>query len=470
MKPIIFKALTFFLSLLFTFVLCEFSVRELPNISANKDKVAFYVLGGSTAFGEPYNDKPSFIRLITEKINNSFETKDIEVIMIAQGGKNILSNYFDFLGHKILNPHKENYTFIYTGINEGANTGPKKHNILIEKIFLSSYVGTFLYDFLIQRKVIDFHDSPFLFNQRINQLFKIASNNSTKVFASTIAGNYHDFAPPINSTLSPNELKKHLICEGHKNNKERVACLKNEKFDTAYIDYENSLNNYFEERDPHFLNKLVQSWNFYESKRPAQLKNQYIQNNIKLFENIQKIDFYRSLVKKGRGYIGSNFFTDAHHPNLETYLLLANLFLEKLSPSTSLISMAEVKQKFHHDTFDKEAIFSRIQWLFFQSQIETYPFLRARDILRKLSEYRNLFQDFEIVAMQTLIQACSPYLKIKKKGRKLDARALKYLHQHFLFNKKIKLNFKNYIQVNIDNNNYDSDLKIQINQIIQLID
>ncbi len=468
-KPYIFKVLTFVFLITISLSSFELLIQRIPSTWADKEKIAFYVLGGSTSFGEPYNDNPSFIRLVTRKLNNKYNSKEIDVIMLAKGGKNILENYMTYLRQIILKPYKKSYTFIYTGINDIGKTNPDKYDVALESFFLRTYIGSFIYEFLINRGVLSFHDSSLLFDQRVNDLFSMASKYSEKVFVSTLAGNYHSFSPPIQKHLSDNEFIAHLVCEKEDNNIKRVRCLKTNKLNTRYLFYEEILNEYQASKNPAILEKVQSSWNRYESLRPALIKNAIINKNSKSSSNIYFIDFHKSLFTKGNGFVGDNFFVDPHHPNLEGHILLANLFLQKLSPSSPSISLKDVTTWYKNTLEEKEVVFSRIQWMFFQSQIEPYPFLRARDMLTILNKHKSLFNDFERYSISALISICSPYIINENKAYILNDLQLKYLKDYFLSNQVIKSNLKKYIIFSSKNNAYPDDIKGLKNQLLNIL-
>jgi hypothetical protein len=109
----------------FLAALClEISVRCLPVFwktyyflkHDNDDNVYIYVIGESSAAGEPYSFKLSFPEIVKYMFQGRINNKKIEVIKLALAGSYLEKQYWELLSELSRRPHVNNVLFIYSGI------------------------------------------------------------------------------------------------------------------------------------------------------------------------------------------------------------------------------------------------------------------------------------------------------------------------------------------------------------------
>ena len=421
MKKISFIFITLLLTFISTIIFLEISIKIYKQYFANDQKVVFYVLGGSTSYGEPFYDNPSFIRLINKKLDGRFNNKPIDIVMLASPGKNLISNYLSLAKELITNPYEEAYIFVYMGINENhINEYGAAYN-LFENFILNFQIGPIILDYFLPQTFNQLPNSEDLFRKRYEKFLNFASNNSKKVFLSSLAGNYHEYQPSFSDYKYKN-IANLFQCESIENYKDRLECFIKLKVKPEFVSYLIKQLLFKRSGDIVHLRQMKKHWNKFESHVPSESKNSFIKALAKKHHNVFYIPFHEEVKKASNGHIGFNFFVDAHHPNLNTMLIMSNLFLSSLVSDKSLISMNDVENWFYPSHREKSVGYNRLQWFFWESLFDYVSFSKARMYFNHLKKVEYLFESNEKQFFYCLLYLIGPNFKEGKckEGHILD--------------------------------------------------
>lgn len=381
-KTVIFHVAFFTICCLIVFLAVEIGLRAAGNIwgciynasRSDHGTFYFYVVGGSTSYGEPFGHvehKISFPRIMSYMLNGKVHSKKIEIVNLAQAGATIEYEYWLLFKELFVRPPGEGVLLIYSGINERVHDlddGPffKCWKIMGKSILLSKtllLLDGFSSGFV--SRLPGFGDSLPKYEYRLGKMITLAKKHGMKVLVSTLVGNISDYPP------SEREFESFKNA-GLFNSGKKYESTGN--FKKAMDIYEGILeqSSYIPPHLYYHLASCYRNLGFYErareyyleaidngaANRPIRAQNDVIRKSARKY-NIGLVDSAERFENNSpNGLVGYNLFMDPHHPNLKGYILLAKGFisgLEKIMSIKVLVSnpsQEDVIKYFHFDTED----------------------------------------------------------------------------------------------------------------------
>ena len=401
---------------------CEglfYFIRYIRLQSQSQDTMIFYVIGGSTSFGEPYDNNPSFSTLIKEALNDEFQGKKVEIKMVASPGKTLASNLYDFKKLLFLNPKKNALLLAYTGINDHVSRVYEPKLSLRNTLDLT-LTGTILNNLF--DKIFDGdnpHNSLFLYEKRLQNLVYWSNFAGYPVFLLELVGNLHDYGPdkPYFEP-SHSQFKKIIDCENKNNSKKKILCfksiIKTENLSSVASSHLSFLISWEEYKVNPSRKKLIAlesfSWHDF-SRRPTPEKNAIIKKVASENKNATFVPLRSEFEKEGEGILGYNLFYDAHHPRLRGIRIIVKQVLTALGEINKAIpSLEKIKKDYKIDQRKKEIILSRIIWFLYMN----HGF--HTDRLRQMKNYLDLYGEYQprlATLMKYFIYPMYPVDKLK---------------------------------------------------------
>ena len=375
MKIKITQEIVFYSSmLLISFILCEIlfhSYRYVKTfMSSDEKEVTFYVLGGSTSYGEPYSNNPSFTLLISDYLGGRYNNRNINIEMIAGPGKTLSSNLYDFKKSIILNPKKHAIVLAYTGINESISRSYNIENDLdFEYVLKKTIVGTIVFRMLdILGISWGGGNSLLKYRKRLQDIAYWSKYAGYQVYLSELVGNFHDYPPESHPEISPTALKNIVDCERVESSFDRLACRKAiaNRIDFTPYAFMIARNEYKSNPNIDTFNKLDQFYKHDYSNRPIPEKNVIIRQIASNHDNVTLISTLNAFRKVSDGYMGYNLFEDAHHPNIMGMRIIANQFLRSITfnDDMEVHLLSHIEKKYNLRERFEEIIWSKIIWYF----------------------------------------------------------------------------------------------------------
>ena len=365
---------------------------NLHFFQGGEDTVTFYVIGGSTSYGVPFDDSPSFVRLIEDKLQGKYQGLKIKTEMIAFGGKTLISNVFDFVKCLFLRPSKNAVVLACVGINEDVLGEYKyKKKLHLENILNKSVVGLIIYNFFYELFKIDPNkdgrNSNFLYESRLQTLVDFARGMGHPVYLSELTSNFHGHASVPHFNIPPLLFKKLVGCYLNKKGQGRIDCFENfsgNLKDSYYIKHVIM-------REKYFLNPLEKSI----QKELLLTTDQAISKNISLRKiakhnkSVTFVPLIEEFRKKGGGFFGFNLFFDICHPRLDGMTVIANQFLRALTGNKKMgvwpLKKIREKYQLYSKKYAHDTILRSVLANFFLMMISKSP----------LGFYYNFESDFK---------------------------------------------------------------------------
>ncbi|MDD2524028.1 MAG: hypothetical protein PHT81_04195 [Endomicrobiaceae bacterium] len=343
MKKIIYFLIAFLLIIMSSCILFEFFLQTIPlvyrNFPSSNDKVYVYVLGESSAWGHPYQGKISFSKIIRCSLNNHIGNKEIELIVLAGPGEQLIHQYFKYFIYKYTHPLKKGIVLMYMGTNDWEDEGTKNplKQIYIKFKFaglLNSYFKI-MYDFAYEYE----------------RIILLAKSFGDDIYMSTIVGNYAGLIPnSITSLLSDKELNDEINkVDNLIFNKEYESAFKKcnvllgKHEDKSQIWYRIGKiyegQNKVKEANEAYLNAVE----YDRDARPTRHQNKIIKDLSKKY-NIPLLDIFDSLFKLNE-IIGYNYFIDKIHPNIKFNIMIAKGFISLLMKKYNLSLKEDLSEK-----------------------------------------------------------------------------------------------------------------------------
>lgn len=419
--------ITIVLALSVSIVICELLFRTYRHIkllqtSANEG-VTFYVIGGSTAWGFPYDGRPGFALLVKDALRGKYKGHDITINMIAFSGKLLAPNVYDFKKDLFLNPPKNAIVLVYTGINEDISR-KYQEEFCLENIFNKSIVGSILYNFYTKVAHNDSNDnnSLFLYESRLQDLISWAKYANHHVYLSELVGNFHDYEPHhLGANISVNQFGQLMKCEATNSSEKKVSCLE------AFINQNGTgfeSFRFYIAREEYRLNPTSKNLKtldkFYQydySYRPIPEKNEVIRRVVN--KNVTLIPTLQAFKEVNKGFLGYNLFVDVYHPNIQGMMIIANQFLHVLTGNKNVktLPIEQIREKYRLGERGEDILRDTIRWFFF-SGLSVAPFSFTQ--IRRLNHLLNIYDDYDFVGATVIKYLTYPILPLDPKKKSLN--------------------------------------------------
>jgi len=317
-----------------------------------------YVVGESTAYGEPFAPKISFPMIVSLMLGGTVRGKPIRIINLSKPGSNTGEQYGRLFRELFLRPPREGVVLIYVGINEDW---PEVQSRCWDRLASRSIVLSRLAALLEApgRPVISLD-----YEQRLARLIALARSHGLPVVVSTLVGNVREFAPAVSwRLLLDRELARSLELARRE---ERAG-----RWRAAARIYEGMRRG--EDTDPGVLHRLAYcqfklgryglAGKLYReaidrggTKRPLTGQNEAIRR-LAAQRGVALSDAQALFSSAApHGLPGYELFMDAHHPNLRGYLLLARGFADQ---AARLLGAAVVRPDLSQAQLEAESAFSQ---------------------------------------------------------------------------------------------------------------
>ncbi len=355
MKKIINIALSLIFIIVLSIILVEGFITFLPIayklLPPKDDNIFVYVLGESSAYGQPFSGKIQFSKIMAYMADNKIDNKNIKLVVFAEPGSRIIHQYFKYFLYRFFNPFDKGIVLLYLGINDNVKNKEEY---------------SFLYSLVVKSKILNliylcFYDTHDLYND-YEKLLILIKRFGDDVFISTIIGNYFGFMPQDIDVLLENKVLYDKI-------KYIDNLILNKKYNEA-LKLCNEL-----DKNPQVLYRIAKIYEYqgkikeakylYISmlddigdKRPNKEKN-YIIRYLARKYNILFIDMFGYLYDND-DKIGYNFFVDKVHPNLKLHTIIAKRFIDIISTKHTISLKKEINsayELYNIFNFSKEDLF-----------------------------------------------------------------------------------------------------------------
>ena len=274
MKKLLIICISIFLGFLFLeifFQVYPFFYQNCLKYFYNSQEFKFYAVGSSTTFGEPYDNKISFPKIVSYIFDNKINNKKIKIYNLAEKGSTIQVQYERLFKEFYINPPtKDSLIFIYAGLNDTLNVLQKRDNYIKNAIGKSAVLLK-MYN-LIYSLIFDKTDSYLAYEFYMHKIVNlIQSFGLNDIYVSTLVSDYKNY-PLFNN-----------------------AILKNDKYSKTFIEAKKALDNNEPGKAEIMFNDL--------------LKN--VQGEKNIDQNIPAVICYTLGIlyeKYGLNYIANNFY------------------------------------------------------------------------------------------------------------------------------------------------------------------
>lgn len=353
------------------------------------------MVGGSTSLGVPFNKKVSIPRLVSFAFNDSINGHEIAIHNLSKAGMPISTAFWKT--RDLVLGIDSGTMLLYVGINDpylNENNNNSFWFKLMHKSWVVSKINYLLNPWNSSKQHYEFY---------YEEIIKMLQNKGWTIVNSTLVGNFSEFAPNVNDKNFYELDEFDFLIDKELNLSKPVFNSKNPfayyKKGAAYLKQNNtdSINKYFQ---------LAVDLDY--SIRPSTFKNEFIMDIAKKYK-IQTIDPYSLFLKKSNNILpGYNLFMDAHHPNLEGYILISQLFVEKIETiynikKTNYLDVEKVEKVFQLDTkFYDEANLNTAAWHISESFYSLY----YEDRIEKARQYLNKIQNNNLLAKESSYWNC----------------------------------------------------------------
>ena len=370
------KVVKVLLGFILFFFLLEFSFRIALFTSgwikydSSPNTYSLMMLGGSTSVGEPFHDKISIPKLVQFGLDSLIQDKEIEIYNLAGQGQPIQFAFWQF---REASMHvKPGTLLLYSGINDTYHEEGESKNFTFWRLIQHSWVVA-----KMDQIIHPFNSSRDKFEYYYRALVSTAKEKGWIVICSTLVGNYSAFDPNLfdHEFETSGELATwRMILEND------TMCLQARRY------YEKSsfkhlpISNYYLAQAYQQMEQLDSAKFFFKkavnedaSIRPSDYKNQLI-IDICLDFDVPCVHAADTFVSRSSQVLpGYDLFMDAHHPNVEGYIILSNLFMRSLEKSLNLsphpnMELPDVSKAFDlNESFFGNVYFESAQWHFIEA-------------------------------------------------------------------------------------------------------
>lgn len=322
------------------------------------DSFYIYVVGGSTAYGEPYDSKISFSKIVSYMFDGTIRGKKIEIINLAEPGHNVEYAYWKLFRELFARPHRDGLLLIYAGINDPVSRGADpsfwrwklmQRSIVLSKLqyVLEGRLPGSLFegrqtDYNALSRFFGLNNSLQKYEYRLRKLIALAKSYGQDIVISTLVGNISQFDPEDRSIYEAGEA---LALFNEATERESSG-----DFAAAIEIYERILGTmdvnlahvYYhlgkcyravgmQDQAKEYFWKAVDVG---DPRRPNRWQNEVIRRLAREYD-IELSDSSSIFEEDSPDEIpGDNLFVDAHHPNLRGYILMARGFAREMEKVT----------------------------------------------------------------------------------------------------------------------------------------
>lgn len=381
LKKFLFYVLAFFVSCVIAFIIFETSFRLCGTVWKHiyrntLDDGAFYVyvIGGSTALGQPYSPKISYPQILSTMFEDGLDGRPIKVINLAASGRSIEYGYWQLLRELYVRPHRHGVILVYAGINEIMNSldrGVRYHLwALTQKSLLSARLADIIEEKYRWRSSVE------RYGVRLKRLHSLSTHYELPMVVSTLVRNIFDYPPLEPITFMPEEkaFVDSLSTAYFDEEFAKGVRLFEAKEDFSYS--EKIYGFYYAARCYYALGRFEKAytylWNSLQrnvSRKPWPRTNEIIREFAAHY-SCPLADTQQAFEERSPHQIlDGSLFIDRCHPNIEGYSILAQSFAEVLVQDLSLadgyrvFSVEEIIEKTQFSTRDQiEAYLTRFFW------------------------------------------------------------------------------------------------------------
>ena len=391
-----------------TFELSLHAFRYINLLTSPRNQITFYVIGGSTSYGSPYNERPSFAKLIEDALNKKYRGLNINIRMLAAPGKTLRSNLYDLKKEFFTTPRRNAVILVYAGINETVSTSYRE-DFFWENIFNKSITGSIIYRFYEKlREQEKFSNSSnnslFRYKSRLENLIYWAGHSNHLVYLSELVENVHD-APRLHSCFShpdkepsPDQFRNLVTCESQEEISEKIRCYQD--FKEKNEDLFPSLD-FIIAREKYRAAPNAKNWkslNFISYQQcPLYQKNNIVREVASKNDNTILVPLVKEFQAYEDGLLGYNLFRDSFHPNLKGMVIMANQFLSYLTEDKiKTQSIDDIRKKYQIDSTKRQdtllwssihmAISSTLDYIP-HSPSSFYFFHRGKELIKSYYSY-----------------------------------------------------------------------------------
>ena len=362
------------LVLIITFSILEGGLRIIRPLwkyvyqQFSDDVICVYVIGGSTALGQPYHSKISFPKIILYLFNEEINGKKIKIINLAEAGQPLEYGYWKLFQELFLRPPREGILLIYSGINDFIRD-TKGYPLTVWKILQESILLSKIHwwwrCFAPEENLLSKYE------YQLEKTIRLAFYYDIKPIVSTLICNFAEFLPFEDFNNSDSQIDIPLFVNLFKIGKEYEVQNGIEEAFTIYEEMPAMINAppamfYYR------LGKYFEHCKDYERARECYLLSMRFQSFSLSFQN----DTIRKVAKRNdvglvdsaeifeqaspNKLVGYNLFIDQEHPNLKGYQLIADGFakeIEKIMNVRKLFMHTSEEDIFNHFDFDERDLF-----------------------------------------------------------------------------------------------------------------
>lgn len=384
-------------------------------IDKNNKNYYIYMLGGSTAAGEPYGPTITAAKIVKYMFDGTINGKEIKIIQIAKPGQPVEYNYWRLYKELFFRPKKNGAILLYSGINDvvgrpDANNIPKSWIVPKSLILLRL---RFLFEHQIEKpiNVLNFLNSDTIEYYRFffRRIIKLGLSYDLHTVVSTLVANFSDFDPETPLLDWYPEwiaiINRAKMLEGSKMYNEALELY--QEIENKYDDDNDSYIKYKIGKCYENLKEFTKAKEYYwmavekrDPRRPNFWQNKLIEDLSKEY-NIGFADTYRYYEQATpNGLIGYNLIMDAHHPNLKGYILMAQAFADELERITGETikrgnpTETDIIRYFKFNSGNEfDVYFSRFLWLCGHSEFAAEPEERIKKAEEYMEKAKDLFPD-----------------------------------------------------------------------------
>ena len=360
-----------------------------------------YVVGESTAVGEPYNDVITPARLVSARFENRIGGKDIRPIILAHSGESIYPQSVALeRALRCRDGRNPGAVLIYSGHNDAGGTREMSvFERLSERVFARSAL---LADFIFYVEKNDYIGRERTFDAwqyYLRRVVDMSRRSGLVPILATAASNLAGVDPGLGIDDSLPGTKA-MLARGEE--------LESKRSYSRALDYYSEqsvlparLGSYLKYRMGKCLEAMGQyalarrdyqeaadagdSWNF---GRATSAQNDYIRR-LAVSESIPLVDTVDLFARHSpHGIVGDELFSDGHHPNVRGYVLLSSAYAERLSEAfheplrRSIASPADALRLFPMSKQEKAMAYLRSGcWFFSVAARHANPKLRLTQAL-----------------------------------------------------------------------------------------
>ena len=338
--------------------------------------------------------------------------------------------------------------------------GNIKRNFIPGNMFNQSIVGSIIYriyEYLMDQNILSGHmsNSLFLYENRLQDLIDWANYAGHHVYLSELVGNFHAHAPPHYFVPSLSQLKQLFKCTSIYDSRKKINCLERfidlNKTNSPHLRFLIAREKYLLRPNNANYERLNKFYQYDYSKRPIPEKNEIIRKIAHENENISFVPLVEAFKKEGGELLGYNLFEDAHHPNIQGMMIIANQFLRllKRDRNVKILPINQIKEKYRLSERHEKIIYSRIQWFLLVYGLKPFPFQQ----LLRLNDLIEIYYDYNPTWSTIMKYLLYPMLPVNPK-----IESLRKARQHLEINKVNALK-KTLFPYLLENKFYPSILK-----------